>query len=213
MTLIDTAEMYADGGAEELVAEAHRGRRDEVFLVSKVLPHQCDAARHDRGLRGEPAAARAPTASTSTCCTGAAAMPLDETLEAFEALEAAGKIRHWGVSNFDVDDMEELVRPAGGGAAVATNQVLYNLTRRGIEYDLLPLVPRARHSDHGLLADRAGPAGASRDACGAIAERHRRDAGAGRAGVGAAAGRRHRHPQGRVARARAREPGRARHLR
>lgn len=136
MTLIDTAEMYADGAAEELVGEAIAGRRDEVFLVSKVLP--------EHATRG----------GTVTACEGSlmrlgtdhidlyllhwrGIVPLRETLSAFADLARVGKIRHWGVSNFDVTDMEELVI-TGDGEDVATDQVLYNLTRRGIEYDLLP---------------------------------------------------------------------------
>jgi diketogulonate reductase-like aldo/keto reductase len=136
MTLIDTAEMYADGAAEELVGEALAGRRDGVFLVSKVLP-----ANSTR--RGTIAACEATLRRLRTDRLDLYLLhwrgrpPLAETLEAFAALIRAGKIRHWGVSNFDTDDMEELAGLAGG-AAVAANQVLYNLTRRGIEYDLVP---------------------------------------------------------------------------
>jgi diketogulonate reductase-like aldo/keto reductase len=136
MTLIDTAEMYADGAAEQLVGEAIAGRRDEVFLVSKVLPHNAT-------LRGTIAACERSLRRLGTdrldlyLLHWRGQVPLAETLEAFVALTRTGKIRHWGVSNFDVADMEELERTSGGGA-VATDQVLYNLTRRGIEYDLLP---------------------------------------------------------------------------
>lgn len=135
MTLIDTAEMYTDGEAEELVGEAIDGRRDEVFIVSKVLPEharrQATIEACERSLR------RLRTDRIDLYLLhwrGQA--PVDETVDAFRILMRAGKIRHWGVSNFDTDDMTDLV--AVGGEEVATNQVLYNLTRRAIEYDLAP---------------------------------------------------------------------------
>lgn len=166
LSLIDTAEMYADGGAEALVGQAIAGRREEVFLVSKVLPQHatkrgtlttCDASLRRLGTdyldlyllhwRG--------------------AVPLQDTLEAFEILVAAGKIRHWGVSNFDTSDMADLAA-FPQGCAVATNQVLYNLMRRGIEYDLLPWcrsqrlpimayspVEQGRLLDHAILREVA----------------------------------------------------------
>lgn len=136
MTLIDTAEMYAEGGAEELVGEAIAGRRDEIFLVSKVMPQ--NASR-----RGTIAACERSLRRLKTECIDLYLLhwrgrtPLSETIDAFATLIREGKIRSWGVSNFDPADMAELVH-AHDGAAVATNQVLYNLTRRGIEYDLLP---------------------------------------------------------------------------
>jgi diketogulonate reductase-like aldo/keto reductase len=136
MTLIDTAEMYGDGAAEELIAAAIAGRRHEVFLVSKVLPH--NATR-----RGTIAACERSLQRLGTDWLDLYLLhwrgppPLTETLAAFDELARAGKIRHWGVSNFDAADMKELVR-LSGGSTVATDQVLYNLTRRGIEYDLLP---------------------------------------------------------------------------
>jgi diketogulonate reductase-like aldo/keto reductase len=136
MTLIDTAEMYADGAAEQLVGEAIAGRRDEVFLVGKVLPH--NATRRGTIAACERSLRRLGTDQLDLYLLHwRGQVPLAETLEAFIALIRAGKIRHWGVSNFDVADMEELDGTPGGGA-VATDQVLYNLTRRGIEYDLLP---------------------------------------------------------------------------
>src|SRR5438270_5877416 len=136
MTLIDTAEMYADGAAEKLVAEAIAGRRDEVFLVSKVLPS--NASRRGTITACERSLRRLGTDRLDLYLLHwRGPIPLEETLDAFAALVRTGKIRHWGVSNFDVSDMEELV-DLPGGTAVATNQVLYNLTRRGIEYDLLP---------------------------------------------------------------------------
>jgi diketogulonate reductase-like aldo/keto reductase len=136
MTLIDTAEMYADGGAEELTGQALAGRRDEAFLVSKVLPSH--ATRRATIAACEASLRRLATDRIDLYLLHwRGGTPLAETLEAFQHLTAAGKIRHWGVSNLDLSDMKELVGLPGGDA-VATNQVLYNLTRRGIEYDLLP---------------------------------------------------------------------------
>jgi len=135
MTLVDTAEMYADGGAEEVVGEAIRGRRDAVFVVSKVLPSH--ASRTATITACERSLKRLGTDRIDLYLLHwRGGYALEDTLTGFEALLAAGKIRSWGVSNFDVDDMEELL--AVGGRAVAANQVLYNLSRRGIEYDLLP---------------------------------------------------------------------------
>jgi diketogulonate reductase-like aldo/keto reductase len=136
LRLIDTAEMYGEGRTESLVGEAIAGRRDQVFLVSKVYPH--NASRK----------------AMQAACTGSlrrlntdridlyllhweGGVPLQETVEAFGRLRDAGHIRGWGVSNLDADAMDELWS-VPGGAAVQTNQVLYNLTRRGIEWDLLP---------------------------------------------------------------------------
>jgi diketogulonate reductase-like aldo/keto reductase len=136
MTLIDTAEMYAGGAAEELVAEAIEGQRAGVFLVSKVLPNH--STRRGTITACEASLRRLHTDRLDLYLLhwrGGA--PLDETLEAFDSLARAGKIRHWGVSNFDVGDMEDLDAAAGGRVA-ATNQVLYNLSRRGIEWALLP---------------------------------------------------------------------------
>ena len=136
MTLIDTAEMYGEGDSEKLVGEAIRGRREQVFLVSKVYPHNA----------GSKAAQVACERSLQRLGVDyldlyllhwRGNVPLAETVEAFETLKAQGKIRHWGVSNLDIDDMREL-SALPGGRSVAVNQVLYNLTRRGIEWDLLP---------------------------------------------------------------------------
>jgi diketogulonate reductase-like aldo/keto reductase len=135
MTLIDTAEMYADGGAEDVVGAAIKGRRDQVFLVSKVYPH--NASRRGTIAACERSLKRLETDRLDLYLLHwRGDVPLAETLAAFEALVAAGKIRHHGVSNFDTADMEELAR-ARGGAACQTDQVLYNLTRRGIEWRLL----------------------------------------------------------------------------
>lgn len=136
MTLVDTAEMYADGGAEELVGEAIAGRRDEVFLVSKVLPG--NASQRGTVTACERSLRRLRTDRIDLYLLHwRGSFTLRETLAAFDTLQRAGKIRHWGVSNLDLSDMEELAA-LPGGAAVQTNQVLYNLTRRGAEFDLLP---------------------------------------------------------------------------
>ncbi len=138
MTLIDTADMYGSGGAEEVVGEAIEGRRAEAFVVSKVLPHH--ATR-----RGTLAACHASLRRLRIDCLDMYLLhwrqrvPLEETLEAFHTLVQSGDIRHWGVSNFDTADMEELAALEGErGGSVATNQVLYNPAERGIEFDLLP---------------------------------------------------------------------------
>jgi diketogulonate reductase-like aldo/keto reductase len=134
MTLIDTAEMYASGIAEEITGEAIKGRRDEVFLVSKVLPS--NASRSGAIAACERSLRRLGVATIDLYLLHwPGSHPVADTVAGFKALQQAGKIRHWGVSNFDVGDMEELL--AVGGGDVATNQVLYNLTRRGIEYDLV----------------------------------------------------------------------------
>jgi diketogulonate reductase-like aldo/keto reductase len=136
MTLIDTAEMYASGGAEEVTREATTGRRDEVFLVSKVLPSNASRAGVVRSC--EASLRRLGTDRMDLYLLHwRGGVPLAETVAAFEALKRAGKIRHWGVSNFDTDDMEELLG-VDGGDAVQTNQILYNLSSRGVEYDLVP---------------------------------------------------------------------------
>ncbi|CAN5791446.1 aldo/keto reductase [soil metagenome] len=136
LTLIDTAEMYGEGGAEEVVAQVIAGRRSEVFLVSKVYPHNASktgvVSACDRSLK------RLNTDYLDLYLLHwRGSVPLSETLEAFQSLKAAGKIRSYGVSNFDTEDMAEAVC-LEGGQAIATNQVLYNLTRRGIERNLLP---------------------------------------------------------------------------
>jgi len=135
MTLIDTAEMYGEGGAEEVVGKAIAGRRDQVFLVSKVYPH--NASRRGAIAACERSLKRLGTDRLDLYLLHwRGSVPLAETLEAFGTLQRQGKIRHYGVSNFDTADMEELWR-LDGGDAVATNQVLYNLSRRGIEWELL----------------------------------------------------------------------------
>ena len=136
MTLIDTAEMYGEGGAEEVVGEAIADRRAEVFLVTKVYPH--NATR-----RGTVEACKRSLRRLKThyidlyLLHWRGEVPLSETLAAFQQLKEDGKIRDYGVSNFDVEDMEE-ASALPGGDEIATNQVLYNLEHRGIEWDLIP---------------------------------------------------------------------------
>jgi diketogulonate reductase-like aldo/keto reductase len=136
LTLIDTAEMYGEGGAETVVAEAIAGRRDDVVLVSKVYPH--NASRRGAIAACERSLKRLKTDRLDVYLLHwRGEVPLAETLEAFAALKQGGKILDYGVSNFDTDEMEEAAA-LPGGAEIATNQVLYNLTHRGIEWDLLP---------------------------------------------------------------------------
>jgi diketogulonate reductase-like aldo/keto reductase len=136
MTLIDTAEMYGNGGAEEVVAEAIAGERERLFIVSKVYPHNASRS-------GVPAACERSLRRLRTdridlyLLHWRGSHPLAETVGAFEQLRAQGKIRNWGVSNFDARDMEALTRLTGGGSC-ASDQVLYHVGSRGIEFDLLP---------------------------------------------------------------------------
>lgn len=139
LRLIDTAEMYADGRAEDIVGTAIASRRDAVFLVSKVLPG--NASRQGTIDACERSLKRLGTDRIDLYLLHwRGPHPLAETLAGFEALLQAGKIRHWGVSNFDMEDCRELdsLAPGISPGKAATNQVLYNLMRRGIEYDLLP---------------------------------------------------------------------------
>jgi diketogulonate reductase-like aldo/keto reductase len=170
MTLIDTAEMYGEGAAERLVGEAIKGRREQVFLVSKVYPHNAS-------LAGTAAACERSLKRLGVdrldlyLLHWRGSVPLSETVEAFERLREQGKIRHWGVSNLDPVDMKELVG-LPGGEQVAANQVLYNLSRRGIEWELLPRcaargipvmayspIEQARLLDHRGLRTLAGALG------------------------------------------------------
>lgn len=142
LTLIDTAEMYGGGRSEQLIAEALRGRRDQAFIVSKVLPN--NASR-----RGTVAACEKSLKHLATdridlyLLHWRGGVPFAETLEAFAELKRAGKIRHYGVSNLDLGEMKTWWNTTGGETC-ATNQVLYNLTRRGIEWDLLPWLRERR---------------------------------------------------------------------
>ena len=140
MTLIDTAELYGAGASESLVGRAIAGRRDDVFLVSKVLPQHAT-------FSGTLAACEASLERLGTdhldlyLLHWRGQTPLDETISAFEHLKLHGQIRHWGVSNFDTGDMADLIALPGGGA-VSTDQVLYNLAHRGIEWNVLPWCQR-----------------------------------------------------------------------
>lgn len=136
MTLVDTAEMYGHGRSEELVAEAIRERRSDVFLVTKILPQNASRAGVRRSC--EKSLERLGTDRIDLYLLHwRGSHPLGDTVDAFEQLVEDGLIRHWGVSNFDVDDLDELLRhPAG--ARCAANQVYYNLFHRGIERRLLP---------------------------------------------------------------------------
>lgn len=172
MTLIDTAEMYGSGGAEEVVADAIRGRRDQVFLVSKVLPF--NAGRDGTVEACEASLSRLGVETLDLYLLHwPGSYPLAETLAGFDDLRRAGKIRHWGVSNFDTSEMQDLLS-VEGGSACATNQVLYNLSRRGVEYDLLPWcaarampamayspLEQGRLAGHSALAEVAGRHGVS----------------------------------------------------
>jgi diketogulonate reductase-like aldo/keto reductase len=152
MTLIDTAEMYAGGGAEQVVAQAVSGIRDQVFIVSKVLPQNASRT-------GTPAACERSLKRLKTdridlyLLHWRGAHRLAETVAAFESLKAQGKIRHWGVSNLDTADMTELLGvPSGSGCAA--NQVLYHPDSRGIEFDLLPWC-----TEHGIPLMAYSPLG------------------------------------------------------
>ncbi|MDP9572238.1 UNVERIFIED_ORG: diketogulonate reductase-like aldo/keto reductase [Agrobacterium larrymoorei] len=136
MTVVDTAEMYADGRSEEIVGKAIADLRDEVFLVSKVYPFNASATGTIEAC--ERSLKRLGVDHLDLYLLHwRGSHPLEETVAAFETLKQSGKIRDWGVSNFDTDDMEELFE-VENGRNCAVNQVLYNLSRRGVEYDLLP---------------------------------------------------------------------------
>jgi aldehyde reductase len=136
MTLVDTAEMYGEGGAEEVVGEAIAGRRDDVFLVSKIYPQ--NATRRGTAKACERSLRRLRTDRLDLYLLHwRGSTPLAEVVEQLEALVQEGKVVRWGVSNFDVDDMDELYA-AAGGVHVGANQVLYNLARREADWALLP---------------------------------------------------------------------------
>ena len=171
LTLVDTAEMYGEGACETFLGDALAGLRDKVFLVSKVYPH--NASRAGVVAACERSLKRLKTDHLDLYLLHwRGGVPLAETIIGFEHLKSQGKIRHWGVSNFDTDDMNELYEtPGGEGCAV--NQVLYNLTRRGPEFDLLPWleeqeiplmayspIEQGRIKTSGVLADIAAKHGA-----------------------------------------------------
>ena len=169
LTLIDTAEMYADGSSEELVGEAISGRRDEVFLVTKVLPS--NASRAGTIAACERSLKRLKTDWVDLYLLHwIGSQPWEETLAGFEVLQKAGKIRAWGVSNFDTSDMQRLNK-LSGGAACAANQVYYSAASRGVEFDLLPW-----QQQHHMPLMAYCPLGqgdlASSDALAAIGKKH-----------------------------------------
>ena len=158
MTLIDTAEMYAEGGAERVVAEATQGRRDDVFIVSKFYPQNATPERMRSAC--ERSLKRLGTDRIDLYLLHwRGDVPLRKTLDGFARLQREQKIRYAGVSNFDVADMEEVARLKDGLELVGTNEILYNLEKRGIEYELVPWM-RKRHRpliayspvEEGLLA-------------------------------------------------------------
>jgi diketogulonate reductase-like aldo/keto reductase len=163
MTLIDTAEMYADGGAERVVGEAIAGRRDEVFLVTKFYPQ--NATRERMRTACERSLKRLATDRIDLYLLHwRGDVPLRETLAGFDDLLDDGKIRYAGVSNFDVDDLKELSRLKDGLRRIVTDQVLYNLIRRGAESSVLPWLRQRRRPiiaysplEEGLLSHRAHP--------------------------------------------------------
>ena len=144
MTLIDTAEMYGDGGAEKLVGDAIDGQRDRVFVVTKAYPHNASRTELPKACNRSLKRLRIDVIDLYLLHWREKTPPIEETVEAFEKLRSAGKIKRWGVSNFDVDDMKELYLVCRRLRSIAptTNQVLYNLENREIEFDLLPLITR-----------------------------------------------------------------------
>ncbi len=169
ITLIDTAEMYGEGGAEEVVGDAVRDVRDRLFIVSKVYPH--NASRAGVIAACERSLKRLRTDRIDLYLLHWRGQhPLAETVAGFEALKAAGKIRHWGVSNFDTDDIEELTGVKNGGRCVS-NQVLYHLGSRGIDFDLI-----ADSARRGIMVMAYSPLGQGailrNTALGAVAGKH-----------------------------------------
>ena len=172
MTVIDTAEMYADGGAERVVAEAIAKRRDDVFLITKFYPQ--NATRERMRAACERSLKRLGTDRIDLYLLHwRGEVPLRETLDGFDDLLSDGKIRYAGVSNFDVDDLEDLSRLKDGLQRIVTDQVLFNLIRRGAESGVLPWCRQRRRPiiaysplEEGLLSHRAHPALAE------VAERH-----------------------------------------
>jgi diketogulonate reductase-like aldo/keto reductase len=137
MTLIDTAEMYGEGGAEKMVADAIKGQRDRVFVVTKVYPHNASRSRLPNACERSLKRLRIDAIDLYLLHWRERTPPLEETVEAFEKLRSSGKIKRWGVSNFDLDDMKGLLS-IENGANCATDQVLYNLENREIESSVFP---------------------------------------------------------------------------
>src|SRR6266481_2285462 len=139
MSLIDTAEMYGDGGSEKVVADTIEGQRDRVFIVTKAYPHNASRTELPKACERSLKRLRIDVMDLYLLHWREKTPPLEETVEAFEKLRSSGKIKRWGVSNFDVDDLKDLWSVTNGSNC-ATNQVLYNLENREIEFDLLPFL-------------------------------------------------------------------------
>ena len=161
MTLIDTAEMYGEGGAEEVVADAIEGQRNRVFIVTKVYPHHASRSELPGACERSLKRLRIDTIDLYLLHWREKATALEETVQTFEKLRSAGKIKRWGVSNFDVDDMKELFG-IRSGANCAANQVLYNLENREIEFDLLPFLHQHSTLNHQLIVMAYSPVGHGR---------------------------------------------------
>jgi diketogulonate reductase-like aldo/keto reductase len=168
MTLIDTAEMYGEGGAEKVVADAVDGQRDRVFVVTKVYPHNASRAELPKACEGSLKRLRIDAMDLYLLHWRQRTPPLAETAETFEKLRSASKIKRWGVSNFDVDDMQELsaiwTDSSRGELAFpcAANQLLYNLGHREIEFDLLPFLRQHSTFNHQLIVMAYSPVGHGR---------------------------------------------------
>ena len=160
-TLIDTAEMYGEGGAEKVVADAIGGQRERVFVVTKVYPHNASCAELPKACERSLARLRIDAIDIYLLHWREKTPPLAETVDAFEKLRSVGKIKRWGVSNFDVDDMKELFSTKNG-ANCAANQVLYNLENREIEFDLLPFLNQPSTFNHQPVLMAYAPVGHGR---------------------------------------------------
>ena len=161
MTLIDTAEMYGEGGAEKVVADAIDGQRERVFVVTKVYPHNASCAELPKACERSLARLRIDAIDIYLLHWREKTPPLAETVDAFEKLRSVGKIKRWGVSNFDLDDMKELLA-IENGTNCAANQVLYNLENREIEFDLLPFLNQPSTFNHQPVLMAYAPVGHGR---------------------------------------------------
>ena len=161
MTLIDTAEMYGEGGAEKVVADAIEGQRDRVFVVTKAYPHNASRAELPKGCERSLKRLRIDSIDLYLLHWRERNTPLAEAVEAFEKLRTSAKIKRWGVSNFDVEDMQE-PRPIEHGTNCAANQVLYNLEDRQIESSLLPFLHQQATMKNQLLLMAYSPVGHGR---------------------------------------------------
>src|SRR5947208_3006307 len=161
MTLIDTAEMYGEGGAEEVVADAIEDQRERVFIATKVYPHHASRSELPKACERSLKRLRIDTIDLYLLHWRERTPALEETVQAFEKLRSTGKIKRWGVSNFDVDDMEELLA-IDNGTNCAANQVLYNLENREIEFDLLPFLHQHSTLNHQLVLMAYSPVGHNR---------------------------------------------------